>query len=135
MSDKDLNEKNIEKSCQDEMTRRLLNQVVNRAMFLPEGQHGMLQKSLHLRPHTWVFLRQKHNLKTPVICLGIVFNTWDRAKFNMLRFTGNHRDGTPVATSGRITVLDNGEIGIVIDARWAWTTLLKKFKGLSAGNL
>ena len=126
MSNKDLNEKNVERICQDEITRRMLYKVI-----------GQLPAELMrpLRPHTWIFMRQRNNRKEPVICLGIVFNTWDRSKFNMLRFTANRPDGTPVTTSGRFTVLDNGERGLVIDVRWAWNTLLKKYRGLSAGNL
>ena len=135
MSDKDLNEKNIERACQDEQTRRILNQVINRQLFCP-SQHIFKTGPVHLRPHTWVFLRQRDNRKEPITCLGIVFETWDRARFNMIRFTYRSKtDDSEITTSGRLTLLDNGETGIVLDVRWPWTTMLKKFRGLSAGNL
>ncbi len=90
----------------------------------------------HMRPHTWVFLRQKDNPQDPVICLGIVFHTWDRAKYNMIRFTAHSKTtAREITTSGRLTILDNGETGIVIDKRWPWKTLMKEFRGLSAGDL
>lgn len=127
MSDKDLNEKNIEKACQDETTRRMLYKIIGK-------RPGALVRP-PLRPHTWVFLRQRNNRKEPVFCLGICFHTWDRAKYNMVRFTAHDRAGKEITTSGRLTILDNGETGLIIDKRWPWTTLLKEFKGLSAGDL
>lgn len=126
MGDKDLNEKNVEKACWDEITRRRIYEIIGKAP-------AKLMRP-HMRPHTWVFLRQKDNKEEPVICLGVVFNTWDRAKFNMIRFTA-HQKAEEISTSGRLTVLDNGETGIILDVRWPWTTLLKEFRGLSAGDL
>lgn len=132
MSEKDL----IERAHNDERTRRLLNQIVKRALFSRLQPTGVeLHIRPHLRPHTWVFLYQRDNHKEPIIRLGIVFHTWDRARYNMLRFTAHTKAGGEVTTSGRLTVLDNGDTGIIIDVRWPWVTLLKKFKGLSAGDL
>ena len=130
MANKDLNEKNIEKACNDELNRRAIVKLKDRLF----GVIPAKPMRPHMRPHTWVFLRQKDNKENPVICLGIVFNTWDRAKFNMIKFTA-HQDSEEVSTSGRLTVLDNGETGIVLDVRWPWTSLLKRFRGLSAGDL
>ena len=127
MSDKDLNEKNIERACQDEITRRAIYKIIGQA------PAKLVQPSM--RPHTWVFLYQRHNRKEPIIHLGIVFHTWDRAKYNMLRFTVHNKAGKEITTSGRITVLDNGDTGIILDVRWPWVTMMKKFKGLSAGDL
>lgn len=100
-----------------------------RAIMLGKEQHAPV-----LRPHTWVFLRQKDNRKEPVIRLGIVFNTWPR-KFNMLCFRVKTNVGDPVEARGRFTVLDNGETGLILDHRWCWDSLLHQYKGLSAGNL
>jgi len=97
----------------------------------------MLGKVLHapvLRPHTWVFLRQRDNPKEPVIHLGIVFHTWPR-KFNMLRFTTETDQGEPIVETARFTAMDNGAIAVVLNRRWCWDTLLHRYKGLSAGNL
>ena len=74
MSDRDLNEKNIERACNDELTRRLLNQII--------GKPPAKLMRPDMRPHTWVFLRDKADKEEPVTCLGIVFKVWDRAKFN-----------------------------------------------------
>lgn len=118
----------LDKLIKEEQQRANLHLMVRRAVAKPMRPH--------MRPHTWVFLRQKDNPKDPVICLGIVFHTWDRAKYNMVRFTAHDTNSTrEITTSGRLTVLDNGEIGIIIDKRWPWTTLLKEFRGLSAGDL
>jgi len=127
MGDKDLTEKNIERACNDERTRRLINQIIGRPSAKPVRPH--------MRPHTWVFLLQKHNHKEPVICLGVVFNSWDRAKYNMLRFVIHAKTNREMTTVGRLTILDNGETGIVLDVRWPWTVLCKHFRGLSAGDL
>ena len=127
MSDKDLSEKNIERICNNERTRRLISQII--------GKPPAKLVRPNMRPHTWVFLLRKDNRKMPITCLGIVFHTWDRAKYNMIRFTAPADNGIEVVASGRLTVLDNGETGIVLNERWPWTTLLKKFRGLSAGDL
>ena len=128
MSDRDLNEKNIERACNDELTRRLLNQII--------GKPPAKLMRPDMRPHTWVFLRDKADKEEPVTCLGVVFKVWDRAKFNMIRFTAHTHTGKEIKTSGLLTILDNGQDrGLILDVRWPWTTLLKEFKGLSAGNL
>jgi len=128
MSDKDLNEKNVERACQDELTRRLLYDII--------GKPPAELMRPHMRPHTWVFLRQKNNREEPVFCLGVVFHTWDRVKYNMVRFTAHSKTtDREITTSGRLTTLDNGETGLIIDKRWPWKTLLKEFRGLSAGDL
>ncbi len=113
------NEENLEKAA-----RRLrIRLIANR-------------KQLHapaLRPHTWIFLRD--NDGESVLCLGIVFHVWPRNKYNMIRFTAKTDAGMDISTSGRLTKLDNGKDGLVLDLRWPWETLLKQYKGLSAGNL
>lgn len=117
----EFNQKNIEKAARQLRLRLLVN-----------------RKRLHapaLRPHTWIFLRQAGNEKEPVICLGIVFHVWPIQKYNMVRFTAHTNTGKDVKTSGRLTKLDNGGDGMVLDVRWPWMTLLKEFKGLSAGNI
>ena len=123
-------DKFIEHEKQRQRTRYMVGRIIAGAAV---GDADLVRP--HMRPHTLVFLRQKDNGKVSVIPLGIVFKTWDRAKFNMIRFTAQTYAGKEVATSGRLTVLENGENGIVLDVRWPWTTLLKEFKGLSAGDL
>lgn len=127
MSDKDLNEKNVERICNDELTRRAIVKII--------GARPAELMQPDMRPHTWIFLRQD-NKQVPVICLGIVFNTWPMNKFNMVRFTAHDRaSDKEVTTSGRLTKLDNGADGLVLDVRWPWMTMMKKYRGLSAGDL
>ena len=88
----------------------------------------------HMRPHTWVFLRQDSKAD-PVICLGVVFKEWPRNKYNMVNFTSHCSNGQELKTSGLLTKLDNDEIGLVLQVRWPWGALLREYKGLSAGDL
>ncbi len=116
----DLNEKNIEKAARQLRIRLMAN-----------------RKRLHapaLRPHTWIFLRQGDG-DEDAICLGIVFHVWAIKKYNMVRFTGHTNTGKEVKTSGRLTKISNGEDGLILDVRWPWGTMLKQYKGLSAGDL
>jgi len=89
----------------------------------------------HMRPHTWVFLRQDDNHDEPIICLGIVFHEWTRNKYNMVNFTSHTATGKEIKTSGLLTKLDNGGTGLVLQTRWPWGALLREYKGLSAGDL
>ncbi len=122
----DLNEKNLEKAARALKTRLMIGRFAS---------HLNKPHAPALRPHTWVFLRQHGNEKDPAICLGIVFHVWAMRKFNMVRFTAHTHTGKEVKTSGLLTKLDNGEDGLVLDVRWPWETLLREFKGLSAGDL
>jgi len=88
----------------------------------------------HMRPHTWVFLRQDDH-DDPIICLGIVFKEWPRSKYNMVNFISHTNSGKEIKTSGLLTKLDNDEIGLVLQVRWPWGALLRQYKGLSAGDL
>ncbi len=94
--------------------------------------HALMQP--HMRPHTWIFLRQKDD-DEPIICLGIVFHEWPRSKYNMVNFTSHTHTGKELKTSGLLTKLDNGQIGLVLQTRWPWGALLREYKGLSAGDL
>jgi len=89
----------------------------------------------HMRPHTWVFLRQEDNHEEPIINLGIVFHEWPINKYNMVNFTSHTATGKELKTSGLLTKLDNGQIGLVLQTRWPWGSLLREYKGLSAGDL
>jgi hypothetical protein len=87
-----------------------------------------------LRPHTYVFLQQDKADPSDVICLGIVFTTWSLKKFNAVNFHAE-LNGAPITSSGRLTKLSNDQDGIIVSERWCWESLLKEFKGLSAGNI
>lgn len=87
-----------------------------------------------LRPHTWVFLQADKADPESIICLGICFHTWSHKKYNAVNFHAD-MNGTPIQSSGRLTKLTNDQDGIVISERWCWESLLKEFKGLSAGNI
>lgn len=89
----------------------------------------------HMRPHTWVFLRQEDNDEDPIICLGIVFHVWPRKKYNMINFSSHTNTGKEIKTSGLLTKLDTGAAGLVLKVRWPWGSLLREYKGLSAGDL
>jgi len=97
--------------------------------------HRKMLVQPHMRPHTWVFLRQEDNEDEPIICLGIVFKKWPRNKYNMINFSSHTNTGKEIKTSGLLTKLDNGQDGLVIKVRWPWGSLLKEYKGLSAGDL
>jgi hypothetical protein len=121
MSDKDLNEKNLEDAC-----RRL--RIRNIA-----GAKGLLRRP-ELRPHTWVFLQPDLADPESITCLGIVFTTWPLNKYNAVNFHAE-LNGEPITSSGRLTKLSNDQEGIIVSERWCWESLLKEFKGLSAGNI
>jgi hypothetical protein len=88
---------------------------------------------LNMRPHTWCFLRQE-DMPEEVICLGIVFHTWPMKKYNMVKFHVS-MNGEDIHARGKLTTFSNGQAGIILDKRWAWESLLKEYKGLSAGNV
>ncbi len=131
---KDLNEKNLEQACRriagDAKTKLCMRRIFDGA------RQGKLQRMMppHMRPHTWIFLRQKDN-DDPIICLGVVFHEWPRNKYNMVNFTSHTHTGKELKTSGLLTLLDNGQSGLVIQVRWPWGAMLKQYKGLSAGDL
>lgn len=122
----DLNEKNLEAAARQLKLRLMIGRFAS---------HVNKPHAPALRPHTWIFLRQPGNEEDPAICLGIVFKVWPMRKYNMVRFTAHTHTGKEIKTAGRLTVLDNGAAGLIIDVRWPWDTLLKQYKGLSAGDL
>lgn len=129
----EFNEKNLEKAARQLSTKLLLHRILTVTNTKPNTVAYPKLMPPHMRPHTWVFLRQT-GMTPPAIALGVIFHTWPRKKFNMVRFTA-HTPSGEVKTSGCLTPLDNGEVGLILDVRWPWKTLLKKYKGLSAGNL
>jgi len=109
---------------QDARVKLMIRRISNGAHMRP-----------HMRPHTWVFMRQEDNKEDPVTCLGIVFHEWPRKKYNMINFTSHTHSGKELKTSGLLTLLDNGHAGLVLQVRWPWGAMLKQYKGLSAGDL
>jgi hypothetical protein len=97
------------------------------------ARNGRLNRP-RMRPHTWVFLQTDLADPHSIICLGIVFTIWSQRKYNSVRFHAELH-GEPITSSGRLTKLSNDADGIVISERWCWESLLKEFKGLSAGDL
>jgi len=96
--------------------------------------HRSTLKRPNMRPHTWVFLQSDLADPASIICLGIVFTTWSLKKYNAVNFHAE-LNGEAITSSGRLTVLSNDQEGIIISERWCWESLLKEFKGLSAGNI
>ena len=131
MADKDFNEKNVEKICQDARLKLMLRRIIDGAQ--PRKIHALMPP--HMRPHTWVFLRQVDNEDEPIIHLGIVFHEWPQNKYNMVNFTAHTNTGKEIKTSGLLTKLDNGQTGLGLKVRWPWGSLLREYKGLSAGDL
>ncbi len=134
MSSKDLNEKNLEQACRriagDAQTKLCIRRIFDRA----RNPRSTSAVHPHMRPHTWIFLRQK-DTDEPIICLGVVFHEWPRNKYNMVNFTSHTATGKELKTSGLLTLLDNGQTGLVIQVRWPWGAMLREYKGLSAGDL
>jgi hypothetical protein len=118
------------KIAQDARTKLMFRRIINGAW------PGKLQRMVrpHMRPHTWVFLRQR-DVDEPIINLGIVFHEWPRNKYNMINFTSHTATGKELKTSGLLTQLDNGQTGLVLQVRWPWGAMLREYKGLSAGDL
>ena len=119
------------------MTDEATNQAIQRAattLRIRNLANRRDQVRPHMRPHTWVFLRQRDS-DEPIICLGIVFHEWPRNKYNMVNFSSHTHTGKELKTSGLLAKLDNGGIGLVIKVRWPWGALLREYKGLSAGDL
>ncbi len=133
MTDKDFTEKNLEQACIKAATLLKIRTMVARVKI--RGQDTLTQLVRpDMRPHTWVFLRQNDE-DPPAICLGIVFHVWATNKYNMVKFVAHNPTGQEIVTRGRLVALDNGSTGLIVDKRWAWNSLLKRFKGLSAGDL
>jgi hypothetical protein len=122
----DFNENNLEKAARQLKTRLMIGRFAS---------HVNKPHAPALRPHTWIFLRQPGDQEDSAICLGIVFKVWAMKKYNMIRFTAHTGTGKEIHASGRLTTLDNGKDGLVLDVRWPWETMLKEYKGLSAGDL
>jgi len=119
------------KIAEDARTRLQIKRIIDRVSNQSTKIH-VIQP--HMRPHTWVFLRQDDN-NDPIICLGIVFKEWARNKYNMVKFTSQTAERKELKTSGLLTKLDNGDTGLILTVRWPWGALLREYKGLSAGDL
>ena len=120
------------KIVDDARTKLLIKRMIDRVSN-PSTKTFAVQP--HMRPHTWVFLRQPGNEEDPIICLGIVFHVWPRKKYNMINFSSHTNTGKEIKTSGLLTKLDTGAAGLVLKVRWPWGSLLREYKGLSAGDL
>jgi hypothetical protein len=120
------------KIVDDARTKLLIKRMIDRVS-RPQTKFQLMQP--HMRPHTWVFLRQEANDEDPIICLGIVFHVWPRKKYNMINFSSHTNTGKEIKTSGLLTKLDTGAAGLVLKVRWPWGSLLREYKGLSAGDL
>lgn len=118
------------KIAQDARLKLMLRRIIDGGR---SKAHALMQP--HMRPHTWVFLRQEENQEDPIIHLGIVFHEWPITKYNMVNFTSHTSTGKELKTSGLLTKLDNGQVGLVIQTRWPWGAMLREYKGLSAGDL
>jgi hypothetical protein len=119
------------KIANDARVKLMLRRIIDGGN--PKVIHRLMRP--HMRPHTWVFLRQQGIADDPVTCLGIVFHEWPRNKYNMINFTSQTNTGEELKTSGLLTPLDNGQTGLVLKVRWPWGAMLKQYKGLSDGNL
>ncbi len=117
----------------DDKTRKAIEQAA-RTLFIRNLAHRQGLVRPKMRPHTWVFLQQDIADPSAIICLGIVFATWDQKKYNSINFEAELH-GNEITTTGRFADLTNGMTGLIITERWAWESLLGEFKGLSAGDL
>jgi len=127
----------IDKAIQAEQTRRLLNQIVNRALFAksqPTG--GALQVRPHMRPHTWVTMVDE--IEGEPYALGIVFHTWPK-HMTHLRFELVMPDGSKqIETAQFHELVSNGHAKgrfLMITKRWVFERLMREYRGLAAGDL
>ena len=104
------------------------------------GQPMAQLVSMELRPHTRVWIKvAEDDLETgkaSVTPMGIIFKRW-ADKYGGITFTQKGSDGNVIREGfGRFANDRNGkEMGLIVDARWIWTDLVYRWKGLSHGNL
>ena len=86
----------------------------------------------HMRPHTWCMHIPK--LRGDPVAFGIVFKVWP-TRMTHLRFSFGSLGEDPTVLIAEFHGTPESGRWLMLPNRFCFNTLLKQFKGLSAGDL